>query len=344
MSLTRWSGLISCFALLVGCSGDGNGGGDTKFISLGTAPVGGAFNQVGTEIAEALNNSEGEKDWKVQSQTTKGSQENIRKLSSGDLQLALSNSAITYFAVRGEGGFKQKHNTRAVATIAPNVAMFITKADSGIKTMQDLKGKTVVCGPAGAGFEMFLEPILKAHGLTFDDFNAKNAGQSDAVELIADNSADAAFLGGAVPTAAISQACSTHDIHFIPYDDAAMEELIDEFPFFQEVTIPQKVYSDLTGDFKSMNTGSMHFVTSADQSEDFIYAITKALWENRKNINHPASKFISEENAARYTGTEFHPGAIKFYKEAGIWQGEDAADEEAKPEEKPADTPAEPKE
>lgn len=319
--------VVSLLALalgLTGCpasSGDGSGGGSgrTRFLSIGTSPLGGAFPIVGQDMAEVMNNNRGENNWKAQARGTKGSQENIRRLEDGKLELALSNAAITYFAVRGESGWDKKFNSRSIFTMAPNVAMFITKADSGIKTIQDLKGKRVVIGPSGAGFEMFVNPILQEHGVEPTDINSVNATQSGAVEMMGDGQADAAFLGGALPTAAIGQACSTYDIFFIPFDPEVRERLIEKYPFFQAATIPKKVYTDLEGDYAGLNVGSMHLITSADQDEEFIYQITKTIWEHRDEISHPAGRSINEENAPRYAGTEFHPGAIRYFKEIGIW-------------------------
>lgn len=308
--------------MLVGCEAKkGNGTtGKRIFVDIGTSPPGGVFNPVGTAIAESLNENKGENDWKIQAKGTKGSQENIRLLSSGDIQLAVSNSAISHFAHEGTGNWDKKYDIRTVVTLAPNVAMFVTKKDSGIKTVADLKGKKVVCGPPGAGFEMFVGPILKAHGLTFDDFEKANAGQSNAVDMLADGQADAAFLGGAIPTAAIVRFCNEQDVHFIPWDEEAVKNLVSDYAFFWPITIAQDKYRDLEADYAGMNVGSMHLIASADQDEETIYQITKLLWENRAAIGHPVcKKFINEKNAARFTGTPFHPGAIRFYKEIGIW-------------------------
>ncbi len=167
---------------------------------------------------------------------------------------------------------------------------------------------------------VFLEPLLAAHGVTFDDFKPLYETQSAAVDLLSDGNADAAFLGGAVPTGSIQQACSTHDIFFIPFDEEAKKQLVEQYPFFSPMTIPKDVYSDLDSDYHGLNVGSMHLITAADQPEEKIYQITKILYENRAKIAHPAAKkFINAKNAARFTGTDFHPGAIRFYKEIGIW-------------------------
>ncbi len=308
-------------------TGSTNGGdGELEFISMGTAPSGGAFSPVGIALSETLNDKKGDNNWKVQPKGTKGSQENIRRLQSAELQLALSNSAISHFAVNGGGAWDQKYNIQTIVTIAPNVAMFITKKDSGIETIADLKGKRVVCGPSGAGFEMFIEPILIAHGIGFDDLAKKmNNTQMGAVDNLADGQAHAAFLGGAVPVAAVQRACSELDIHFVPYDESAVETLLSDYPFFQRVTIPAGKYSDLKEDFAGLNVGSMHLITSSDETEERIYQITKTLYENRESIGHPAAKAINPKNAARFTGTPFHPGAQRYYEEIKIWAEADDA-------------------
>ena len=325
---------VLTFAALIGC--EGNGGGSRQFVTIGTAPVGGAFKPVGDAIASTLNENRGENGWRVQSSGTKGSQQNIRQLDSGDIQLGMSNSAISYHAVRGMPPWDKEYEILAVVTLAPNVGLFITKADSGIRSLADLKGKRVAVGPAGAGFEMFLGPLLEAHGVAYDDFTPVNQTYSDAVGLLGDGNIDAAFMGGAIPTPAVTQACTTHDIFFIPYDETTRQNLVDDnesYPYFQEAFVPAKnqdgkpTYRGMLADFQALNVGSMHLITSASQDEELIYQITKTIWENRAAITeqHRAGRAINEKNAARFTGTPFHPGAIRFYREIGIWP-EDAAD------------------
>ena len=323
---TRSLLLAPLLALFLACGGGGGDAGDgpsggPRFLSMGTAPVGGAFPVVGGAIAEVLNENRGENEWRVQARGTKGSQENIRRLARGELQLAMSNSAISYFAVLGESGWEQSYEIRAVATLAPNIATFIAKADSGLASLRDLTGKRAMVGVAGAGFEMFVEPLLAAHGVTYDDFTQVYGTQSGAVDMLGDGSIDAAFLGGAVPTGAVTQASSTHDIVFLPFDEEKRQQLAADYPFFQLATIPADAYSDLTEDYPGLNVGSMHLISYADVDEDLIYQVTRTMWENRQAIadRHPAGRAINEANAARNTGTPFHPGAERFYREIGIW-------------------------
>lgn len=247
--------------------------------------------------------------------------ENIRRLNAGELDLALSNAAITYFAVRGEGDWDQPYPMRAVMTLAPNVGLFLTTATSGVRELTDLKGKRVVLGPPGAGMDYFLRPILKAHGVTYDDITPLNGNQDASVGMVGDGSAAAAFLGGAVPTASITQASSSLDVHFIPFTDEAKANLIENYPFFSPATIPAETYRNQTEAYEGLNVGAMHLITSADASEDLIYEVTKTLYENREGVveKHAAGRAINANNVIRDTGTEFHPGAIRYYREIGIW-------------------------
>ncbi len=319
-------GLLS-LSLLVGCGGSGE---RQEFVNIGTAPAAGSFHPIGQAMASELNANMPEgTNWKVQAKGTKGSQENIRLLDKGELQLALSNASISYFAARGESGWEKAYPIRAVMTLVPNVAMFLTRADSNIKTMADLKGKNVVIGPPGAGFEQFVGPILEAHGLTFDDFTAKNLGQGDAVSALGDGTADAAFLGGSIPTTSISQACTTMDVYFIPFDEGAPAELAAAYPFFEPFRdLTSADYPDIEGNYKALNVGSMHLITSEAADEELIYQLTKTLYEktvmDKLKEAHPSLKAVTDESIVRNTGVEFHPGAVRFYKEIGIWKDSDA--------------------
>ncbi len=308
------------------------GGGDPgsepagqRFASIGTAPPGGAFFVVGGALADVLNKSAPALDLRFTAEATKGSQENIRRLLRGELDFALANSAITYFAVRGEGGWDQSYPMRAVMTLAPNVALFVTKSDSAIESIADLAGKRVAVGPAGAGFQFFQEPLLAAHGVSREDFTEVfYATQAAAVDMLSDGSAVAVFLGGAVPTASITQAAASQDIRFVPLDPQARARLSADYLFFNPATIPAGTYRGQDQPYEGLDVGSMHLITAAGVDEELVYQVTKALYENSEGVSerHPAGRAINARNVIRDTGTQFHPGAVRFYREIGIWPQE----------------------
>lgn len=303
-----------------GATSDGVDSSAPRFLSMGTAPPGGAFFPVGGALVEVFNEFGGGSS--MTAEATSGSQENIRRLASGELDFALSNSAITYFAVRGTEGWDRAYPVRAVMTLAPNVAMFVAPAGGSVNSIADLAGKRVSVGPAGAGFEYFVRPLLAAHGLTYDDFSPVNATQTGAVDLLSDGSIAAAFIGGAVPTASITQAAAVQDILLVPFDESARQKLIADYVFFRPATIPAGTYRGVDADFQGLDVGSMHLITSADAEEDLVYELTRALYQNREAVveRHAAGRAINAGNVVRDTGTEFHPGAIRFYQEIGIWQ------------------------
>ena len=315
-------------ALFVACGGGGGDGDDASesapsrvFLSLGTAPPGGTFFVFGSALAETMNEFGGGFGWNTTAEATSGSQENIRRLDSGELDFALSNAAITYFAVRGTEGWEKAYQMRTVMTLAPNVALWISPADSGVETMADLRGQRVGVGVAGAGFEYFIRPLLGAHGITYDDITPLNATQSGAVDLLADGSAAAVFVGGAIPNPAITQASASQEINFIPFDETAKQQLIDEYLFFRPAPIPAETYRGQTEPFNGLDVGSMHLITMANADEELVYTVTKTLYENSASVveKHGAGRAIVAANVVRDSGTEFHAGAIRFYQEIGIW-------------------------
>lgn len=311
---------------------------DPRFIPMGTAPSGGAFYVVGNSIASVLNENKGEARWTVQPEGTRGTQQNIRMLDKGEALLGMSNASISFYAVKGEGIWKEPYAIRSVATLAANIGMFVTKKESGIRQFSDFKGKRISVGPAGAGFESFLMPLLAAHGIQYSadgsqasDFTPIPADYTTAVQLLGDGEIDIAFMGGAIPMPAITQATSSMDLFYIPFDPAAIDQLVAEFPFFQHAMIPAKnsagepTYKGLEADFPAINVGSMQLITHEKVDASLIYELTKRLWEHREAIarQHPAGRAINEENVARFVGTEFHPGAIRYYREIGVWSEND---------------------
>lgn len=315
--------ILLFFCWLLACSDSDR----QQFLSIGTAPPGGAFFVVGGAISEVLGEHGAALGWRITAEATMGSQENIRRLVTGELNLALSNSAITYYAVRGEGEWERPYSIRSVMTLAPNVALFVTPSGSGIREIGDLRGKRVVIGPAGAGFEYFVRPLLRGHGVDYEELNVLFGTQAAAVDMMADGTAAAAFLGGAIPTASISQAAASQDILFVPFDEEVRLRLVDEHPFFRPAVIPAGTYRGQSEDFPGLDVGSMHLITSADEDEELIYQVTRILYEQRSAVQerHPAGGSINPENAVRSTGTEFHPGAIRYFREIGIWPEEASA-------------------
>ena len=325
--VTRITVAVLAVALLAACGGEGGGAGaddgapSRMYLSVGTAPPGGAFFVVGSALAEVINENGASEGYSVTAEATSGSQENIRRLATGELDFSLSNAAITYFAVRGAEGWDRAYPVRSVMTLAPNVAMFVTQTGSGIERLADLSGRRVTVGPAGAGFEYFVAPLLEAHGVTYEDFSPLNATHKPAVDMLTDGSADAVFLGGAVPTASITQAAASMDIQFLPFGDAEKQQLTSDFVFFRPATIPAETYRNQSEAFDGLDVGSMHLITSGRRSRRPRLQRHELLYENRESVveKHAAGRAINTKNVVRDTGTEFHPVRSGSIERSGFW-------------------------
>jgi len=289
-------------------------------LAIGTAPPGGSFHIVGGAITEILN-ARADEGWSVTVESTNGSRENIRRLSTGELDFVLSNATITRAAVQGGDDWGEVAPLRIVMTIAPNVGVFVTRAGSGIRRVADLEGRTVVVGPAGAGFEYFLGPLLEAHGVAYDDFTPLNATQSAAMEMLADGSAAAAFVGGASPVPALEQAASTMELAFVEFDPDAIETLVSNSSSFERAEIQSRTYTNQRDDVLAIDVGAMQLVTTAGQTDEMVANVAKAIYESRTGIlqRHPAGAGINPQNVIRNLGNEFHPGAVRYFQQIGIW-------------------------
>lgn len=316
--------LLACASLWnVGCGGTSGDGttGKRMFISVGTAPAGAAFNPVGSAICEVINENRGDLNWTANAEATGGSMENIRLLSQEKLQFAMSNASITYFAVRGTEGWEQKHEVRSVMSLFPNIAMFVTVANSDVQKIADLKGKRVYIGPEGAGFEYFINPILNAHGLKLSDLEVRYGTQLEATEMLSDGTVAAAMLGGGIPNPAITQLAQGNAIRFLPFEDEAKQKLLEQYPFYSAATMPAGTYKGVDTEFAGLSVGWAHLIVHQSQDEETVYQFTKLLWENRDKVatRNRAAAAIKPETAARNTGVPYHPGAEKYFREIGIW-------------------------
>ena len=318
---------LFCIALataVVGCNGDADGeagAGGTQYVTVASGTNGkGAFYQIGGAVAQTLEANAGELDWTVTNTETPGTQANIRLLESGDAQLAVVNGAIAYFAPKGEEEFQKQYAIRNVMSLGANYAAFVARADSGLKSVADLKGKKVVVGPKAAGFEMFLKPILAAHGIAYDDFEAIDGDYGRAKEMIGDNQADAAFIGGAIPVPALQGLSQEMPLTFLKFEPAALDQLAETYEFYEKGVIPAGSYKGVDEDFPTIKCGFIQVVSHEKVPADLVYRVTKILYEHRDQAAkvHPAFKAAKPGQVVRTFGLEMHPGAERYYREAGL--------------------------
>ena len=322
------TGLIAIVAMafLASCAGgdrvpetvDIDGTAVPPRIQIATASLGGSYFPVGTAIAQVLtDNLEGVV---ATAENTSGSNQNIRLLDTDQVHFGMANVAITYSAVRGAGEFEKAFPVEAAISLQSSVAVVVVLADSGITTMQDLAGKRVTTGPAGGGWQYFVEPILSGHGVEWDDFQAIYEGQANAMELLKDGTVDAVVVGGTVPHTTITAATATHDVKILEFDDASLDRINAGSPFIQKVTIPAGTYEGQDDDLLVADSGTAQLLVRTDADPDLVYLITKTIYEDRDIIAqaHPAGREITPERAAMDIGVPYHEGSLRYFSEIGI--------------------------
>lgn len=305
--------LVCVISLIAGCSGNGAG---NKFLNIATGGTAGTYYPLGGAMAEILNNNiEG---MNASAQSTGATVANINMLQDGSVDLAIVQNDITYYAANGIEMFKDKKidSLRGIATLYPETCQIITMADSGIKTVEDLKGKRVAVGAMGSGAEANARQILEAYGITYDDIDEQFLSFSEAANALKDNNVDAGFVTAGYPTAAVQDIASQAAIRLLPIEADKADALVAKYPFYTKIVIPAGTYGGFEEDTPAVSVMAMLICT--DQiDEQMGYDITKALFTNLERIKaaHAVGTQITKEGATQGMPIEMNAGADKFFKE-----------------------------
>ena len=303
-------------AMAVGVAGCGGGDNSGNMINIATGGTAGTYYPIGGAIADVLTkNIEG---MNASAQSTGASVANINMLKEGEVQLAIVQNDITYYAVNGIDMFDKKvDNLRAIASLYPETCQFVTLATSDIRSIADLKGKKVAVGAAGSGVEANVRQILKAYGLSYDDIDEQFLSFAEGASALKDGAVDVACLTAGYPTSSVQDVASMHKIRLIPLTNDKIDQLIAEYPFYTKTIIPAGTYQGFDEDIQTVSVMAI-LVANDKVSDDQGYSITKAIFDNLGTISasHSAAKNITKETATN--GLDFMPmnkGADKFYKE-----------------------------
>ncbi|HWO77542.1 MAG TPA: TAXI family TRAP transporter solute-binding subunit [Bacillus sp. (in: firmicutes)] len=315
---------ISLFLAACGSSegngGSGDGGGDSsekpEFLTMLTGGTSGTYYPLGGEIAKIISDETG---INTTPNSSNASADNMAALADGSAQIAFTQTDVASNAIEGINSFEGNpiDNVQAIGSLYPETIQIVTTADSGIESVEDLKGKTVSVGAPGSGTYVNAEQILEAHGLSIeDDINAQNLDFAESTGGIQDGNIDAAFITAGTPTGAVEGLSATVEVKIVPIAEDKIEELVAEYPYYAKDVIPAGTYG-MEGEVTTVAVLAMLAVTDS-LSEDVVYDITKAIYENADKISHAKGEFIKKESALNGIGIDLHPGAEKYFKEAGI--------------------------
>jgi TRAP transporter TAXI family solute receptor len=308
--------LILFFCLALPLSADAE-----KMISIGTAPAGGAWYGLGGALADVITkNVEGVT---AVAEVTGAAIENVKLLGTHKIDIGFTISVIGQSGYEGKPPFKEKYtNLRTlVSSIQTGFLQIVVLKNSGLKYVDDLKGKRVAVGPAGHGSLKQLQEIFGVLGFTFKDISPVYLPYEQSVTALGDRKVDAAVLYVAPPAPAIKEFSLTNDIDLLALKETSRETLVKKYGHYIPKTIRKGTYKGLDHDIQTVGTANIIMI-DAGMDEALVYKITKAIFDNIEKFKagHPSAKGFNLNDATKGSTVPFHPGAIKYFKEQGVWK------------------------
>ncbi len=329
---------ISLTMLVVSCGG---GGDDTKakrpstrFVSIGTGGVTGVYYPVGGAIAKMLNDKADEYGMKVTVQATGGSVFNINSVMSGDLDVGIAQADRQYQAVHGMAEWKGKPQSklRSVMSLHTEAVTLIASDPSGIWKAEDMRGKRIAIGNPGSGHRGNAIDALGVYGMTLSDINAEDLKPAECAGMLQDGRIDAYFYTVGHPNGSIKEAVAGKTkVHFVSFDRG--EELIKSKPYYsRSATIHISYYPGVSNTEDVLTFGvKAVLVSSADVDDDIIYTLVKEVMENFDHFKsqHVAFADLTKEGMLESLSAPMHPGAVKYFLEAGLLKTSETMTEHA---------------
>ncbi|BBK43149.1 hypothetical protein STVA_31690 [Allostella vacuolata] len=307
-----------------------------QFFRIGTGGAGGTYFPIGGIIATGISNPPGSRPCDKGGacgvpglvaivQSSDGSVGNINAVNSGQMESGIAQSDVTHWAYTGTGLFEGKpkvESLRVIANLFPEHIQVFAKGAGSVTSIEQLKGKKVNYGPPASGTLVGARLFFEVYGLKEKvDLQPEYLNPQPAADRIRDGQLDAAFLIAGTPTAALVELASTVGMSLLPVEGAMRDKVLKAIPFWSETTIPAGTYKGIDKDVPTVAVGAW-WVTNAKLPEEQIYKITQALWnKNTRELldaGHAKGKSIVRDNAVKGVSVPFHPGAERFYKEAGL--------------------------
>lgn len=297
---------------------------EQRFVTIGTGGVTGVYYPAGGAICRLVNMDRKDHGIRCSVESTGGSVYNLNAIRAGELDLAVAQSDWQYHAYNGTSEFKddgKMEKLRAVFSLHPEPFTVVASKESGIKTFEDLEGKRVSVGNPGSGQRATAEVLMEEMGWTMDKFSlAAELKAAEQSQALCDGNIDAFFYTVGHPSGAIKEATTSCDSVIVTVDNKATEKLISENPYYREAIIPGGMYRGSDEDVTTFGVAAT-FVSSTDVPEEVVYQVTEAVFENFDSFKrlHPAFGVLEkEEMVSDALSAPLHPGAEKYYKEAGL--------------------------
>lgn len=289
-------------------------------LKIWTGGTGGVYYPLGVKLSELLNKYASDV-VTVSVSTSGASVANMRALAAGDANLIFVQNDIAYYGYKGIYMFEGSRIdvVRGVAVLYPEVVQIVVRADSGIKSIYDLRGKRVAVGAAGSGTAVEAELILRAAGL-WDAITPQYMDFATAASALKLGQVDAAFVVAGIPTSAVLELSATIPVNLVEVPDEVLNKLVEQgYRFFTRYTVPAGTYTGMTSDVRTVAVMAM-LAVRADVPEHVVYTVLKVMFDRLSELReaHARAKDIELARALEGMPIPLHPGAIRFYQEKGI--------------------------
>jgi uncharacterized protein len=306
-----------------------------QFFRIGAAATSGTFFEIGGVIASAISKPAGSPPCGyggncgvpglvAVTQATRGSVENLRMIAASQIESGIAQSDIVGWAHAGTGIFAADgpmKNLRAIASLFPERLQLVVRDDSAIRTITDLKGKRISLGQPGSGTLADVRVLLAAAGLTEKDISAEYLRPGAAAANVKDGTLDGFFVIGGMPVPAIRELAAETPIRLIPIDADILAKMRESSGSYRRSVIPAGTYPGISVETASIALHAL-WIVSAEASDDLIYSIARALWNDATQrlleAHGPIGRQIQLANALDGLSVPLHPGAKRFYQEAGL--------------------------
>ena len=284
----------------------------TRFVNIATGGASGPYNILGTSLAEIYAKQYGANS---KTQTTGASVENLNLINQGKVEMAFVMSDALSDAVNGENSFPQKITTVAqIAALYPNYVQIVTSADSGIRTITDLKGKRIAVGAQNSGVEVNARTLLNGVGITYDDIKVDYLGYAEAADALKAGKLDAAFLTSGLPNSSLMELQQGFKLQLVSITPEQVAEIGKNKSYFIALNIPQGTY----GNAEDVPTAAIRnaLVVRADLSDDDVHALTKTFFTSLDALKtaHQAAGEIDPKAQNNFVAP-MHPGAKRYFDE-----------------------------
>ena len=316
MKMKKMLAIVLALTMALSLAACGSGG--SAKMTMGTGGTSGTYYAFGGVLGQYIKNNAG---IDVTVVSTDGSKANIESIDSGDYQLGTVQSDVMAYAWAGSRSFEANgkiNSFRVVAGLYAEAVQLVTM-NPDIKSVADLKGKSVSIGAPGSGVYFNAMDVLAAAGLTENDIKAQYQSFADSTDALKDGKIDAAFIVAGAPTAAITELCTTNSAYLVPIDGDIAAKLMADCAFYTSYVIPAGTYAGQTEDVTTV-TVKATLIVAASASEDDVYNLTKAIFDNVDAIaaENGKGKELSIENATSGMAAPFHAGAAKYFAEKGV--------------------------